>query len=349
MKKLLFLFCVLSYSLNAQHINRFRDSTEQIGGLKIQGPLKITQGATANYVLTSNAIGVATWQSIAGLDTNAVNIDSLPYWGLKGNAGTNAATDFIGTTDNTSLLIKTNNITRSFITGAGQFFGLYKGASQIVDTGKLTLETVGGNLVLKVGGNNTITATDYNATFIGNHNLTAVNQTSTFTGNYITNVTGALSIENLYPQPSHFAMSRTYNGDVFHYAVDNTLGAQLITTGYSHDKNGNAYLSMGVEEDTAFTGTFHAYIIVADTANPNANTYYSQTRDGFYFTKNNTDDLFAVDSFGLIHYAELDSATIYALTPAINATTYCTNCSGNGITGRILSYIGSAWRRLLFE
>lgn len=46
---------------------------------------------------------------------------------------------------------------------------------------------------------------------------------------------------------------------------------------------------------------------------------------------------------------QLDSATIYALTPTLGTQYYCTNCTGNGITGRIVAYIASAWRRLTFE
>lgn len=46
---------------------------------------------------------------------------------------------------------------------------------------------------------------------------------------------------------------------------------------------------------------------------------------------------------------QLDSASIYALTPTVGTQYYCTNCTGNGITGRIVAYIGAAWRRLTFE
>ena len=45
----------------------------------------------------------------------------------------------------------------------------------------------------------------------------------------------------------------------------------------------------------------------------------------------------------------LDSVTIYALTPAPGTVAYCNNCSGSGVTGRIVAYIGSAWRRLTFN
>lgn len=44
-----------------------------------------------------------------------------------------------------------------------------------------------------------------------------------------------------------------------------------------------------------------------------------------------------------------DSVTIYAKTPSNGTFEYCTNCTGNGITGRLLGYIGSAWRRFTIE
>lgn len=50
-----------------------------------------------------------------------------------------------------------------------------------------------------------------------------------------------------------------------------------------------------------------------------------------------------------VAFATGDSVTIYALTPAAGSVYYCTNCTGSGITGRIVSYFGAAWRRLLFD
>jgi Chaperone of endosialidase len=41
-------------------------------------------------------------------------------WGLSGNTGTNPATNFLGTTDNKALKIKTNNVVRMTFTGAGK-------------------------------------------------------------------------------------------------------------------------------------------------------------------------------------------------------------------------------------
>jgi hypothetical protein len=44
-----------------------------------------------------------------------------------------------------------------------------------------------------------------------------------------------------------------------------------------------------------------------------------------------------------------DSVTIYAFTPAAGTFQYCTDCTGNGIVGRLLGYIGGLWRRFSIE
>ena len=66
----------------------------------ISGGLQITGGSPATgKVLTSNASGVATWQTIALPNT---------AWSINGNAGTTNSS-FIGTTDNYALNFKVNN------------------------------------------------------------------------------------------------------------------------------------------------------------------------------------------------------------------------------------------------
>jgi hypothetical protein len=60
--------------------------------------IRISSGATAGYVLTTNSTGNASWQAASG-----------GGWGLAGNIGTNPLTQFIGTTDNQDLVFRTNN------------------------------------------------------------------------------------------------------------------------------------------------------------------------------------------------------------------------------------------------
>jgi hypothetical protein len=73
------------------------------GGAAFTGPIQVTgfqlaTGAAANRVLTSDASGNATWQVAAGAG-----------WNLTGNAGTNPATNFLGTTDAQPLVFRANN------------------------------------------------------------------------------------------------------------------------------------------------------------------------------------------------------------------------------------------------
>jgi hypothetical protein len=66
------------------------------------GAVKIVDGTQgAGKVLTSDANGLATWQTPTG--------GGSAGWSLTGNAGTTAGTNFIGTTDAQDLAFKTNN------------------------------------------------------------------------------------------------------------------------------------------------------------------------------------------------------------------------------------------------
>lgn len=48
-------------------------------------------------------------------------------------------------------------------------------------------------------------------------------------------------------------------------------------------------------------------------------------------------------------FTSSDSSTIYALSPSSGTSYFCTDCTGDGITGRIVTYIGAMWRRLKFD
>ena len=55
--------------------------------------------------------------------------DDGKFWKTDGNQGTNTATNFLGTTDNVSLTIRTNNIERFRITNANQVHGMSLGTA----------------------------------------------------------------------------------------------------------------------------------------------------------------------------------------------------------------------------
>lgn len=97
----------------------FTDGTNIWAGY-FEGPVKITGGSpAAGKVLTSDASGGATWQSVSGT-----------AWGLSGNAGTVDGTHFIGTTDDVPLNFRVNNTNAGKITSNGQtLFGYQAGNS----------------------------------------------------------------------------------------------------------------------------------------------------------------------------------------------------------------------------
>lgn len=82
-------------------------------------------------------------------------------WSLTGNAGTNPATNFIGTTDNTPLLFRSNNIPRVSLT-SWQYGGLEVGSTTIPSyltiAGKDVVDTIipftiNGNILNQTWGN----------------------------------------------------------------------------------------------------------------------------------------------------------------------------------------------------
>ncbi len=82
--------------------------------LDINGQIRLRTGAANNYILTSDANGVGTWT-----DPNALTITNK--WGILGNTGTNANTNFVGTTDNVDLTFRTNNTEKARLLSNGNF------------------------------------------------------------------------------------------------------------------------------------------------------------------------------------------------------------------------------------
>jgi hypothetical protein len=81
--------------------------------LHVNGGITITDGSEGSgKLLASNATGNAGWRPVTDF-----------AWGRNGNASTTAGIDFVGTTDNQSLIFKTNNTTRMEI-GPSGFVGI---------------------------------------------------------------------------------------------------------------------------------------------------------------------------------------------------------------------------------
>ncbi len=112
----------------------------------VTGTLPIAQGGTNSTATPTNGgvgygTGTAHAYSVAGtsgqlLQSNGAAAPTwvnapVAGWGLTGNAGTNSATNFIGTTDNVALRFKTNNVNSGLIDplNSNVFFGYVAGTS----------------------------------------------------------------------------------------------------------------------------------------------------------------------------------------------------------------------------
>lgn len=83
--------------------NIFAGGSTKFGAATLTWP-----GANASGVLTNDGTGALSWAEITSSS-----------WGLTGNAGTNPATNFIGTTDDTDFVLKRNNFNKLYI---GSYF-----------------------------------------------------------------------------------------------------------------------------------------------------------------------------------------------------------------------------------
>lgn len=81
--------------------------------LHVIGNIRMVDGnQAAGRVLVSDALGTASWQALAPATATA--------WGLSGNAGTIPGTNFLGTTDNLPLVLRTNSVERIRVVGTGE-------------------------------------------------------------------------------------------------------------------------------------------------------------------------------------------------------------------------------------
>ena len=151
-----------------------------VGNFYLNGALMPGGNAgTSGYVLTSAGAGVSpVWANASTL-----------AWSLTGNAGTNSAINFLGTTDNHPLKLKVNNTFSGYIDSSGgsgnTFFGYAAGLSNnttgtnntAIGTQALTTNTTGINNV----------ATGYQALF---SNTTGLGNTASGYASMYLNTTG---------------------------------------------------------------------------------------------------------------------------------------------------------------
>jgi hypothetical protein len=196
-------------------------TTNPLDQLHVIGNIRMVDGnQAAGKVLTSDANGTATWQDA-----------SANAWGLVGNTGTNAATNFIGTTDNIDLVFKRFNTRAGFIGTTNTSFGL----SALSPTSTGTNNTAIGSGSL-----------DTNTTGIDNMAAGFNTLTSNTTGSHNTTIGVAAMVTNL---------SGSFNTAIGRSALfDNTTGSNNTATGYNALNNVTTGLNNTAVGNNAFSG-----------------------------------------------------------------------------------------------
>mgnify|MGYP006200012283 FL=1 len=135
--------------------------------------LPLSRG-TAGQIMQTDGSGNVTWQSAStALGSN--------FWGTSGNSGTNATTNFIGTTDNQDLVFKRNNINSGAIRLTNSTYGVESGIN-ITTAGRNT--AIGSNSLHSNVSASYSTALGANAFYSGNFsNSVAIGDASVISAN----------------------------------------------------------------------------------------------------------------------------------------------------------------------
>lgn len=157
---------------------------------------------------------------------------SAQSWSLNGNAGTNPTTQFLGTTDNKALKIRTNNNVRITVTSGGKVgIGTSSPVFKLdVKGGSINTDSVyriGGITVLSVkGGANTFTGAG-----AGISNTTGYNNTANGADALRSNTTGNYNTAN-----GAYALSYNTTGEA--NTADGEAALRFNTTGINNTANG---------------------------------------------------------------------------------------------------------------
>ncbi|HKR05993.1 MAG TPA: tail fiber domain-containing protein [Bacteroidia bacterium] len=169
----------------------------------------------------------------------AIGARAYSQWSLTGNAGTNASTNFIGTTDNVSFKIRTNDNVRMTITAGGKVgIGIASPVFKLdVKGGGINTDSVyciGGNIVLSVKGFGNI--------FTG-------------TNSGYSNSSGNYNSANGY-QALYSNSSGNYNTAIGYQALYyNALAADNTATGYRALYNNTSYRNTAIGSGALYSNS----------------------------------------------------------------------------------------------
>ncbi len=93
-----------------------------VAGMLVYNTNAAITSSTTKYPVTSTGIGCYFWDGtgwVAAKMDVPKSIADTTYWTVKGNASTSSGVNFLGTTDNHPLVIKTNNILAGYVDSTG--------------------------------------------------------------------------------------------------------------------------------------------------------------------------------------------------------------------------------------
>lgn len=305
-------------------------------------------------VLTSNGSKKAVWGTISGLDTSAVSIDSLPYWSLTGNSGTTSA-NYIGTNDGQIFIMRSDSAIYGITQTAFFEFGdnIYNNLDSAMAPSGFRLLTqptpgvYGGTWVV----NQTIDGELFPYILTASHDSIRGIDTRSEAG------AGQYEIEVSVPSETDSGSFDVGNAKITSYGFnagpyqkiswfDVNWQAGYFYLGSKFDHQATLYGDTSIRKLTAVSDSGFVFKNIVNSADLGESDSLTVKLNGLAYISTN---LPAIQFGNAITYYSADSATIYATTPAAGTTYYCSNCSGSGVTGRIVSYIGSLWRRLRFD
>ena len=108
--------------------------------LDVNGQVRLRTGAALSYILQSDAIGTGSWVNPTSILTPVTLNGSA--WTILGNSGTNAAINFVGTTDNVDFVVRTNNIEKArFLTNGNIGINTIAPTQKLDVNGQIRLRT----------------------------------------------------------------------------------------------------------------------------------------------------------------------------------------------------------------
>lgn len=348
----------LVYDTTGSRILHWNGTTWQ----PVATPFTTADARNSISLTTTGTSGAATYTPATGV-LNIPNYQS--GWGLTGNAGTNSATNFLGTPDNQSLVFRTNNIERFRIENnisAFQRF-LFTGNNSIFSIG---VGNLGGNFRNRGMFFNNVQNAASLFSFGAPFGPIAVITDSTFLDptfsasrairginsglNVIANMQGASDIGYILNTPANFIGSFN-NVYEFRNAFSGTRLAHLGVYGNltfpvgaggslqlaaAHDSVG-IYFRKSVTTPFVATGGFvggfrnttNTFFVGPwpETAEPSAALQVTYTNRGILPSR--------------LTAAQRDAIA----SPATALTLYCTDCTANDAsTGVMQTYTGTVWK-----